>query len=147
MTARKTIATRLLATLAPTGGAFATSGRRLRDPEHVATASTPALFLVKPGERSIRESGLPPRRVMEFLAVIYTDVGDAADAIPADVVDDLLDVIDAALEPKGRDKLLGGRQTLGDLVYDCVVDGDVELAPGDVQGKGTLVVPINVTLP
>jgi hypothetical protein len=148
MPSRKSIMSALLAKLAPPGGAFPTSGRRLRDPEHVADLVKPALFLIKPNERYDRSSSntLPPKRIMETYAVIYTDIGNDGDAVPADVIDDLLDIVDAALAPAPADQMRGGGQTLGGLVVNVVIDGSLDIAPGDVQGKGTVVIPINITL-
>jgi hypothetical protein len=148
MTARKAIAAALLKQLTA-GGQFTKTGRRDRAPEQAATPGKPGLFLVKPRENNTYNDtrGLPPIREMHFLAVIYTDVSNDATAVPADDIDDLLDAIDAALAPAVLDQLNNsGRQTLGGLVYDCRVEGESDLAPGDVQGKGQTVVPIRVII-
>src|ERR1700728_4961621 len=150
MIARKSIAAALLTQLTE-GGYFAKSGRRDRAPEQAATPNAPGLYLLKPRE-SYRysddaERGLPPVRELLFFALVYTDVGSNAAAVPADIIDNLLDALDQALAPSPTDQITnGGRQTLGGLVYDCRIDGEVECAPGDLQGKGQTVVPIKVTL-
>lgn len=145
---RKSITDALLKLLAPDGGVFKTSGKRLRDPETVAALNSPALFLIKPNENYNRgdSSMLPPRRVLDVFAIIYTNIGDNQDTVPSDVVDDLLDAIDTAMTPSGAD-LPSGRQTLGGLVNNCIISGDLDLAPGDVQGRGTVVIPIKIMLP
>ena len=150
-TSRKAIAAALLRQLTA-GGQFTNSGRRDRAPEQAAAPGKPGLYIVKGRERYLYaggeyERGAPPVRELAFLAVIYTDVGADETAVPADTIDDLLDAIDGALAPAAIDQLSnGGRQTLGGLVYDCRIDGEVELAPGDVQGKGSTIVPIKITL-
>jgi hypothetical protein len=151
MATRKAIAAALLAQLTA-GGAFVNSGRRLRKPEQAAAPGAPALYLIKPKEShlydSADEQGVPPKRELHFLAVIYTDVGSDETAVPADVIDDLLDAVDAALAPSVAEQLsAGNRTTLGGLVYSVRIDGDSDLAPGDIQGKGSTVVPIRVVLP
>lgn len=154
MASRKQIAAALLALLAPAGGPFLTSGRRLTDPENVAGGKFPALFLIKPGERYTYDGDgetMPPTRSLDFLAVIYTDYTGGTSAenaafVPADGMDDLLDFIDLALMPLGADALNGNRQTLGGLVYSCIVSGEPKLAPGDSIGKGEMLIPIRVTL-
>jgi hypothetical protein len=148
---RKAIAAALLAQLV-SGGQFASYGRRLRKPEQAASPGKPGLYLIKGREHykfeSEEQQGVPPRRFMEFLAVIYTDTGADEAAVPADVIDDLLDAIDTALAPGTVDMLSnGGRQTLGGLVYDARIEGDTDIAPGDVQGKGSTTVSIRVVLP
>ena len=150
MASRKAIAAALLTQLT-SGGQFTTYGRRNAAPEQAASPGKPGLFLIKPRESykyaNEEQHGVPPVRDMEFLAAMYTDVGADATAVPADVIDDLLDAIDTALAPPVLDQLQnGGRQTLGGLVYDCRIEGDVELAPGDEQGKGQVAIPIRVIL-
>jgi hypothetical protein len=146
---RKSVAAALLKQLTA-GGQFTKTGRRDRAPEQAASPGKPGLFLVKPRENYSYEGdnrGVPPVRDMRFLAVVYTDFSGDENAIPADVIDDLLDAVDAALAPSPTDQVInGGRQTLGGLVYDCRIEGESDLAPGDVQGKGQTVVPIRVTI-
>lgn len=145
-TTRKAVAAALLAQL-NASSAFPTVGRRLTDPTTIGDGNYPGLFLIKPTERTERASGsLPSKRIMEFYACVYTNVGDDQNAIPADAIDDLLDVIDIALAPGPADQLRGGRQTLGGLVENCIVDGNIDIGPNDVLAKGQAVVPITVTL-
>lgn len=145
---RKQVAAALLKQMTD-GGPFFKYGRRLVAPEAAASPGKPALFLIKPNEHYEHDgAGTPPTRTLKFFAVIYTDVGDEVNAVPADVIDDLVDWIDGALAPSVVDQLSGGgRQTLGGLVHNCRVTGEPDFAPGDVPGKGTTVVPIDVILP
>ncbi len=146
-TTRKAIAAALLNLLAPPGGAFPTSGRRLVDPEGISGGQYPALFLIKPREKySYDGEGetMPPTRALEFVAVVYFDYTANPAAVPADGIDDLLDTIDAAIAPTGADALNGNRQTLGGLVYHVAIHGEVQLAPGDFIGKGEIEIPIQV---
>lgn len=148
---RKAIAAALLAQLTAGGQFTGATGRRDNDPEQAASPGKPGLTLVKPREKYSYENeekrGVPPVRDLYFLAVVYTDVSGDSAAVPADDIDDLLDALDAALAPSVVDQLQnGGRQTLGGLVNDCRIEGDVDLAPGDKQGKGETTVPIHVVL-
>jgi hypothetical protein len=132
----------------PTDPTFPTVGRRLPDPETLSGGTFPALYLIKPSETYTYDGegdAVPPTRVLDFLAVIYTDFNAQPNVVIADVIDDLMDGIDAAIAPSGSDYLTS-RQTLGGLVYNCVVYGEPKFAPGDEQGKGETLVPIRVTL-
>lgn len=141
---RKAIAAALLTQLTPPGNPFAQSGRRLRDPEGSAAAGKPAIYVIKAHEKFDRSKQLlPPKRDLHFLAVIYTDVGEDETAIPADVIDDLVDYVEGQLAPD----TVTGRQTLGGLVQSVLIDGDINFAPGDSTGKGETVIPIRVTIP
>lgn len=145
-TTRKAVIAALLAQL-NVNNTFATIGHRLTDPTTIGDGNYPALFLIKPNERTERASGsMPAKRIMECYACIYTNVGDDPNAIPADAIDDLLDAIDIALAPGPADQGRGGRQTLGGLVENCIVDGNIDIGPNDVLAKGQAIVPITVTL-
>ena len=150
MVTRKAIAAALLQLLAPPNGPFPTSGRKVPDPETLSGGDFPALFLIKGSETYTYDGEgdtVPPTRVIDFSAVIYTDFSDDPRAVPADAIDDLLDQVDGLIAAQPTDQIKnGGRQTLGDLVYNTVISGELHLAPGDAQGKGMTLIPIRVTL-
>jgi hypothetical protein len=130
---------------APGQSSFVTTGRRLVDPENIAAQQRPALFVIAHGESYEREgTNIPPRRTMDALALIFTDVGHDKNAIPEAQLNNLLDAIDAAMVP---DNPLSGELTLGGLVKSCVIEGGIERASGDITGKGMAVVPIHIVLP
>lgn len=153
--ARVTVAAALLAQLMAANGflssnQFVKNGRRLTKPEQAAAPGEPGLYLVKPSEDykysdNDESRGVPAKREISFVAVVYTDVGTDADAVPADLIDTLLDAIDAALQ-SGLDPGTF-KQTLGGLVDDCRIEGRIEFSPGDSQGKGETIIPITVVLP
>lgn len=87
---------------------------------------------------------LPPKRVFNVKAAVYNDVGNDENAIPASVINPLLDGLDAALMP---DDPIGNRCTLGGVVYSALIEGEIKKAPGDITGKGLAVVPIELTMP
>jgi hypothetical protein len=134
----------------PQNAIFPTVGRRLVDPNSISGGMFPALFVIKPAEvYSYDGEGdtSPPIRMLDFLAVIYTDYSSNPAAVPADAIDDLMDGVDAAIAPGAADILgSGGRQTLGGLVYNCVIIGEPKFAPGDAEGKGETTIPIHITL-
>jgi hypothetical protein len=134
----------------PVNPTFPTVGRKLPDPNNLSGGEFPGLFVIKPDEEYSYDgegSTVPPTRVLKFLAVIYTDFSDDPPAVPADALDDLMDGIDGALAAQPPDILgNGGRQTLGGLVYNCVIAGEPKFFPGDEEGKGGALVPISVTL-
>lgn len=117
--------------------------RRMRDPESVAPANTPVLFLLEHSESFERPSAsLPPSRVLHLRAFIYSDVGDDENAIPASTINALLDELETNLKPDDQ-----GRCTLGGLVHSVMIDGDISKAPGDITGKSLAIVPIRVLIP
>lgn len=146
---RKSVAQALLDQLAPPGSPFAPefTGRRLRNPENSAAPGKPGLFVIKPSEKFNPSQQIElANRNFNFFAVIYTDVGADETAVPADIIDDLVDYVQAQLTPAGRDALLQS-VTLGGLVQSVVIDGEAIFRPGDTTGKGETVIPIRVTVP
>jgi hypothetical protein len=125
--------------------AFVAVGRRLRDPENVASNERPALYLIEHEDEYQRPApNLPPIRTLTCWAIVYTDSRQDQNAIPATQQNNIIDAIDVALAPGGSDD---GYQTLGGLVFSCMVDGHVQRASGDVTGKGLIAIPIKIIMP
>lgn len=76
---------------------------------------------------------------------IYFNAKDPA-SVGASLINPVLDALDAALKPAGAD-IATGRQTLGNLCYHCRIDGDPFQDPGDLDGDGLVVIPINILMP
>ena len=133
----------------PSNPVYPTVGRKLPDPNDLSGGEFPGLFVIKPDEEYTYDGEgdtMPPTRQLNFLIVVYTDFTNQSNAVPADAIDDLMDGIDAAIAPTGADMMNGNRQTLGGLVYSCVVTGEPKFYPGDGEGKGGFHVPVRVTL-
>jgi hypothetical protein len=122
---------------------YVSHSRRMRDPESVAPANTPVLFLLEHSESFSRpSSSLPPVRALHLRAFIYTDVGNDENAIPASTINNLLDELEANLKADDQ-----GRCTLGGLVQSVTIDGDISKSPGDITGESLAIVPIRILLP
>lgn len=125
--------------------AFSAVTRRNLSPETIVSAGQSALVLVKHHENYHRPSPAgPSRRTLTVMAIVYIDVGAAANAIPDAVLNPIQDAIDAALYP---DDLQRGTCTLGGLVYSVMISGEVIAAPGDKTGKGLACIPIEIIWP
>ena len=85
----------------------------------------------------------PAVRRMKIDVFIFVATGLDPNVTPATEVNNLLDTIDptsgGVLAPS-----INGRQTLGNLVTDCYIDGDIVKAPGDFDGSGVLIIPVEV---
>lgn len=156
MATREQIMTALLALLSPVqaqGVPFKTSGRRLRDPENVGSQDRPALFLVEHLDNWERPAiNLPPKRIMTVWAIIYTDIatitGDPTSPvneqiIPSTQINYFIEGIETALAP---DTPSLNRNTLGGLVFNCMLDGEGIRAAGDTTGKSLAALPIKIML-
>lgn len=114
----------------------------------VDPALRPAAFLVESGERYNPQSETFRRRELTFKLYIYISAQPIDDTTSTGGMqfNEILDAIDAALAPSGSDRLKG-RNTLGNLVSHCFINGQVLLDPGDLDGDGVAVVPISVLVP
>lgn len=145
---RELIMSRLFDLLsAPTVVPWKTTSRRLRLWDQVDKGDRPALFL---SENSIERIGYQsetlPRKEMTPNVIVYTHAPHDDPDPPAAKLNRILDAIEAAIAPAGRD-LLTGKQTLGGLVSHVYISGDVEKDPGDLDGDGILIVPLSILVP
>jgi len=125
-------------------GHFSVIGRRNVSPETIATPNAPALLLLTHHEHYTKpQLALPAKKTITVMACIYVDTGNAVNAIPDSVINNLQDYLDDALVP---DNLATGFCTLGGAVFSAHIVGDVIRAPGDKSGKGLAIVPIDIIL-
>lgn len=128
----------------PVGGAvtWRSTSRKLKVFSEVPPVSRPALFLTEHHEdTSYQSENLPPKMSMSFNVFIYLNGKGAA--VPAVDLNVILDAIDVALAPE----MATGRQTLGNLVSHCRIDGQTLKDPGDLDGDGLLWIPIRILGP
>lgn len=144
MATREAIMNALLAKLAATAE-YVLVSRRNRAPETITPALSPALFLFEDAEHYRREGpSRAPVRSLIAKAVIYNNVGPNSNMVPATVVNNALDALDAALV---ADNAALNTCTLGGLVNGVLIDGEVVKAPGDVTGVALAIVPIRILMP
>jgi len=113
-----------------------------------ALASTlkPALILLEKPEKHERgKQQTDAVRYLNFDAWVLIDAGLDKSATPIIVLNNLMDKID----PQNggvlkADQPQTNRCTLGNLVYDCYIAGEVVKVPGDLDGQGALFIPITV---
>ena len=108
----------------------------------------PAAFLIESGEKYNPQSETLRRRELTFKLYIYISSQPTDDTTSTGGMqfNDILDAIDSAIAPSGAD-LLRGRNTLGNIVSHCFINGQILLDPGDLDGDGVAIVPISVLVP
>jgi hypothetical protein len=143
-TSRETALTALFDRLA-SAYAWKTSSRRFLMWTEVPAGQRPAMYQLESGTEEYQWSSLAvPRRQINVKIFIYTSADHTAPG--ATIINNVLDAVDAALAPAGRD-LQHGRQTLGDLVHNCRVTSVPVRDTGDVDGDGLVVIGIQLTMP
>lgn len=120
--------------------------RRLKLFSDVPPVQRPAVFLHEGGDEAYAwQSGAVPRRKIEVKIFVYIDA-KARDTVGAIQLNDIMDALDAALAPKGADALRG-RNTLAGTQYMARITGRPVKVPGDLDGDGLLIVPVEIELP
>lgn len=118
---------------------FAETGRKVKHWDDCE--NFPALFMEQGPETVTKVGrGLPQSYTMS--AEIYIYVRNESNSTPAPQVNALLDAVDAALKPTTPD----GRVTLGGLVHDAWIEGQIARDEGVLGAIGVAVVPLKVLL-
>lgn len=127
-------------TASPLTQGFQTAARRLADAN--AEQDMPALYLVELGETHTW-SDWKPLVQLDCQAWIYTKVGATESAVPASMLNILMDGIERALYPTPR----GFRQNLGvhGVLY-CRIEGEVQKDPGHIGGLASITIPLMIML-
>jgi hypothetical protein len=133
-----------LFSLLQTSYAYPTASRRFVTDDQLSAVQKPALYLLNKKEDHVRgKLQTPAVRSILFDAVIFIAVGMDPNVVPVTTLNNLIDAIDpvsgGVLAPNDH-----GRQTLGGLVTDCYIEGDIDLWPGDLNGLGGAAIPIKV---
>jgi hypothetical protein len=115
-------------------------GRRLKPWTDVL--EFPAVFLAQGNEQNIKGGrGLPNK--YELSPSIYLYVKVEVGEIPGPVLNEFLDSITQALKPaEGAEN----KQTLGGLVEDCWIDGQVITDEGTLGEMAVAVIPIKIVV-
>ncbi len=120
--------------------------RRLRLFADVPAKDRPCAFLHEGGDEAYTwQSGAIARRRIEVKVFVYIDARDPK-TVGAALLNDIMDAFDAKLAPKAADAMLG-RNTLAGTQYMARIAGRPIKVPGDLDGDGLLIVPIEIDLP
>lgn len=119
------------------------ASRRLEHWDEVPFADTPALYQVQSGEGFTKTVSQPYRRTFRVEVYIYVKVDEGSAVVPATVMNPILDGIENAM--KGHPSNL--MNTLGGLVFDAHIDGEIETDGGVLSQTMVAIIPIVVTLP
>ncbi len=138
--------------LLSTSSSYQTASRRLQHwNSMIGSASLPAIFVTQKTEnhRKTSDNITPTLRTLQVDVWIYADTGLSQAVAPVTDLNNLIDAIDpragGVLKP---DLPQQNRQTLGGLVYDCWIDGELMTWPGDIDGSVcAALIPVKILLP
>jgi hypothetical protein len=136
--ARETIYAALFA-LAEGAADFVTASRRTRLINEVQPSQLPALYMQQIGETVAAQRFAPAKYTLRVDLAIYAQNPDPSQSA-APLVNSLIDAVEAALAPP----VPGQPQTLGGLVSDCVIAGEITLFDGALGNRSGAVIPVEI---
>lgn len=122
-----------------------TASRLLRPFDQVATIEMPALFQNQTTE-TYQESviGLPGKRTMHFQFFLYTADPQSPESVPSTQINNMITAFETCLAPC----VINGKITLGGLVANLWIDGNIEIYEGVTQdGKSIVIIPVAAIIP
>jgi len=114
--------------------------------DQVAEIAQPAIVIVEPREKETARRGQQPSLILQTLLVCYIqcDPNDLANP-PNTRINNFLKAIRTALLPQGTDVAVNA-QTLGGLVSDAFIDGEIVKDAGILDNQGSLMIPVSLQL-
>ena len=123
-----------------TAADFATATRRVKEYADVDQATQPAILQVELGEKWA-EPGTPPQLVtLRARFFIYCESNDPTEPVSTQI-NNLLDAVVSALAPPDIEE----RQTLGGLVYNVAIAGEITITEG-LSGQSEAAIPLELML-
>jgi len=129
--------------LAPAG--FVTTGRKLVLWDDVKANEMPALFQQQHDETVKGNGNLPTTITGGVTWWVYVHEDESQNLVPSQILNPLLDEIQAAFAPKPG-PWPAGAQTLGGLVSQCYIDGTIETDEGYLGELSIARIPIHFVI-
>jgi hypothetical protein len=123
--------------------AVKTVGRRLRHWADVSPVEQPAVFVVQKRERPEQIRLVPTKWMLEVELYVYVNSGDDPQSSPAEILNPILDQIEALFPPSDEE---GQIQTLGGLVSHCWISGIIDTAEGVLGQQEVAIVPLEILI-
>lgn len=119
---------------------FVTATRRIKEYADVDQATQPAILQVELGEKW-PEPGVPPQSVtLRARLFIYCESNDPTSPVSTQL-NTLIDAVVGALTPADVEE----RQTLGGLVYNAAIVGEITIAEG-LSGQSEAILPLEIIM-
>lgn len=108
----------------------------------------PACYQAEPASSEGQVTGMPYKTILEAFWIIYHNVSKDKNAIGTTENNLIVKGCREALAPRPTDVgFLDKRNTLGQLVHHCFIQGRIFKEPGDLDGQAMLTIPIKLLVP
>ena len=106
-----------------------------------AAANQPCLYGVQVAEHTSQESAFGENRwVLYFTLEVYAQADAASAAVPDTLINAILDGIELTIQSKPK----GMPQTLGGIVTNCWIEGEIVLGTGQIETQLMMLVPVRI---
>lgn len=137
--------------LTSNGGPLITVGRKHVHPNALPQDSQPAMFVVQLREKRMgQKQGTPNKLELHGYLIFYTPA-PSTDEIPgqetqlaATTLNTFFKAVDDAMVP---DNVRTGKFTIGGLVTECVIEGEVDQDPGLFGTQAAAILPVRILVP
>lgn len=117
-----------------------TTSRILKHWQDLAPIEQPACFMAQVGEEAIRTTRLPAKWVLDVRLYLYTHAKTTVGEVPAVSINKAIDAIAASLKPVPA----VNTQTLGGLVEDARIEGQITTDEGYLGEQAVAIIPIKI---
>lgn len=108
----------------------------------------PACYQAEHGDTVRKVTNQPYKTILKAKWIVYQNVAQDPNALGVVENNLIIQGIYAALRPTPSDPgFHDERCTLNGLVYDVKIEGELFKDPGDLDGQGMMVIPINILVP
>lgn len=137
MTSREAVFAALFALWSPAAG-FVTTSRELKHWNDVKPDQQPAGFQLETGQLGERTgNGMPTKWTFSAEIYVYVHKQNSSDLLVS-LLNTQVDAVVAALAPAAA----SGVQTLGGLVTDCRIVGEIEVFEGNLDKQAVAIIPV-----
>lgn len=120
--------------------------RRFHAISELSEGQFPAMLMVQ--KKELAEAGgrgIPVKWTLQLDVIVYVDTTNSPARVPSQVTNQILDDLEAVIQPNVSN-MLSLPQTLGGLVSQCRIRGEIITDEGILGSHGFIMVPIEVVV-
>lgn len=121
---------------------FVTAERQVKLWNDVPPSEQPALFMGQGDQNVTTKFGCPSRNDMLVSLYVYCNRESDPGELAATQLNNCVDAIQEVLKPS----IITGYNTLGGLVFNCVIEGRIETDEGLLGPQSVAVIPVKITV-
>lgn len=128
---------------------FKVKERRVRHWSEVVVEDMPYIGMAQDNETPVFVRGLPYKWTLRATLYVYVHTAAQQDkaVVPSQILNPILDAIEAVLAPTDEDESLNLVNTLGGVVDHCCIAGTIETSEGMLGDIEYALIPVEIVVP